>query len=397
MPSFHYIAKNAAGQEITGVLQADNELAAVRALDEKKLFPVQVEAQESAGRRRGRRINAGELGILYGQLSDLLKSGVPLMRSLETLARAGTNAKMVAAITAVKDDVAAGKTLADSMASRPEVFEPLHCAMIRAGERAGFLEDVLVNLATFLERQDELRGKVRGAMVYPIVLCGIGAVMLLGILTILVPKFKGFFKDMPLPAPTVVLFGFSDLLVNNLLAVLAVTVVVVLGVRALLKSDAGRMTWDAWRLKIPVLGKTILMVSITRFCRILGTMLANGVPILQSLAISKDATGCLALSACVEKAAESVKGGQPLAEPLKSSGLFPPEIIEMIAVAEESNQLEKVLVQIADTVERRTNRKVDQAVRLIEPLILVVMATLIGFVAVGLLYPIFTMSQAMSH
>jgi general secretion pathway protein F/type IV pilus assembly protein PilC len=176
---------------------------------------------------------------------------------------------------------------------------------------------------------------------------------------------------------------------------LGVLVLLAVGIRSLLRSERGRKTWDHWRIKVPGLGRVIRTVSITRFCRILGTMLANGVPIIQALEISKDATGSPVLAESIESATDNVRAGAALSGPLYESGLFPAEIVEMIAVAEESNQLEKVLVQIADSVERRTDRQVDAAVRLIEPLILVVIAAVIGFVAIGLMYPIFTMSQTL--
>jgi general secretion pathway protein F/type IV pilus assembly protein PilC len=193
--------------------------------------------------------------------------------------------------------------------------------------------------------------------------------------------------------PTQILFGISYTLRHNLPMVLLGVGLAVLVGRSYVRSSAGRRNWERWRMRVPLAGKALRMVAITRFCRILGTMLANGVPILQALAISRDATGSALMASSIEEAAENVRAGAPLAEPLRKSRLFPPEIVEMIAIGEESNQLEKVLVQIADTVERRTNRQVDQAVRLIEPLILILLAGIIAFVAVGLLYPVFTMGQ----
>lgn len=394
MASFQYIARTVNGQEVTGLMQAENESAVVRALDEKKLFPVQVTPQV-IGRRSlgGQKIRIRDLALLYGQLADLLRAGVPLLRSLETLGRALTNRRLAELVTLVRQDVSQGQTLADAMSQRPAAFSPLHCAMVRAGERAGFLEDVLVNLSQFLERQDELRGKVRGALIYPAVLVIIGSIVLTLVLVFLVPQFRNFFKG-SLPLPTEVLFGLSDLIRNHALMLVGAIVVAVLGVRTLLQSQWGLQTYDLLKLRVPLMGRAILMVDLTRFCRILGTMLANGVPILQSLAISKDAAGSMVLAKSIEQAAENVRAGQGLSAPLHASGLFPAEIVEMISVAEESNQLEKVLVQIADTVEKRMARQVDYAVRLVEPLILVVMAAIVGFVAFGLLYPLFTMSQA---
>jgi type II secretory pathway component PulF len=394
MASFQYIARTVNGQEVTGLMQAENESAVVRALDEKKLFPVQVTPQV-IGRRSlgGQKIRIRDLALLYGQLADLLRAGVPLLRSLETLGWALTNRRLAELVTLVRQDVSQGQTLADAMSQRPAAFSPLHCAMVRAGERAGFLEDVLVNLSQFLERQDELRGKVRGALIYPAVLVIIGSIVLTLVLVFLVPQFRNFFKG-SLPLPTEVLFGLSDLIRDHALMLVGAIVVAVLGVRTLLQSQWGLQTYDRLKLRVPLMGRAILMVDLTRFCRILGTMLANGVPILQSLAISKDAAGSMVLAKSIEQAAENVRAGQGLSAPLHASGLFPAEIVEMISVAEESNQLEKVLVQIADTVEKRMARQVDYAVRLVEPLILVVMAAIVGFVAFGLLYPLFTMSQA---
>lgn len=398
MASFQYIARKSDGQEVVGVMQADSELAVARTLDERQMFPVRITEQTQTRRSLGGRVKLRDIGVMYGQLSDLLTAGVPLMRALDILSRVGLGKRLAGLVGKVKDDVAAGETLADAMAKHPRAFTPLHAAMVRAGEKAGFLEDVLSNLSNFIERQDELRSKVRGAMIYPLVLTGIGGVLLLGVLTILVPNFKPLFANTPgvqLPAPTVLLFALSDLLSKHLWVLGLLVIVIVISIRAFLRSQTGHRLWDRWRLRIPVAGRTMKMVSITRFCRILGTMIANGVPILQALAISKDATGCTMMAESIEQAAENVRAGEPLAEPLRKGGLFPAEIVEMIAVGEESNQLEKVLIQVANTVERRTNRQVDQAVRLIEPLILVLLASAIGFVAVGLLYPIFTMSQTM--
>ncbi len=393
---YEYIARTAGGEQVTGTMQADSEAAVVRTLDDRELFPVRVEQSADAARAaRGGKVRIRDLSVFYGQLSDLLHAGVPLLRSLETLIRATSNARLVVKLRDLHDDVSEGKSLADSMADYPETFTPLHAAMVRAGEQAGFLEEVLANLGGFLERQDELRSKVRGAMIYPLVLMTIGSILMLAMLIFIVPRFEPFFAGISLPLPTVMLFAASDALTSHKWVLLSGLVLIVLAVRSVLRSQAGLRAWDRWRLKMPIIGKVICTVSVTRFCRIFGTMLANGVPILQALAISKDATGSRTLGECIETAAESVRAGDPLSDKLSESGLFPLEIIEMIAVAEESNQLEKVLVQVADTVDRRVNRQVDAAVRLIEPLILVVIAAMIGFAAVGLMYPIFTMSQTL--
>ena len=382
-------------------MQADCESAVVHALGERSLYPVNVAEQTKSGRmigaKSGGRIRRRDVGVLYGQLADLLRAGVPMLRALEIIARSGMRGRLAEIILALRQDVASGKTLTDAMAGHPGAFPTLHTAMVNAGEHAGFLEDVLTDLAGFVERQDELRNKVRGAMIYPMLLSIVGLAVVCLMLVVVVPNLKEIFVDVSdMPILTRIVFGASDLLVENTILVICVVVLGVTCIVGALKSTAGHRLWERWKLKIPILGKTICVVAITRFCRILGTMLANGVPILTALDIAKDATGSEVLGKSIEDAGDAVREGQPLADPLRASGLFPVEIVEMIAVAEESNQLDRVLVQVADTVERRTNRQVDTTVRLIEPIILVLMAIMVGAIALALLFPIFTMADQLT-
>ena len=398
MATYQYLAKTTDGREVTGLIQAETEAAAVRALDERRLFPVRVTTHERTekGFRSGR-VRSRDLAVMYGQLSDLLGADVPALRALEILSRSTINRRLAGHINRVREDVAAGKSLADAMAVFPAVFRPLHVAIVRAGERAGFLETVLANLSLFLERQDELRNKVRGAMVYPLLVMTVGMIVGIVVLAAIVPQFRDLFEDIPVPWPTRVLFAVSGGFQTAWPLVLLGAVVAVVSVWSFMASAHGRQLWDSWRLKVPVIGRIARLVAITRFCRILGMMLANGVPLLESLAISKDATGSLALAESIGEASENVRAGETLAEPLRASGFFPLEILEMIAVAEESNQLEKTLQQIADTVERRTSRQVDLGVRLIEPLILIALAAGIAVFAAALIYPIFSMAGSIGR
>ncbi|MFW6061433.1 MAG: type II secretion system F family protein, partial [Planctomycetota bacterium] len=317
------------------------------------------------------------------------------LRALETLQRTAGQGRLAVLLGEIRQQVAEGTALAETLAEHPEIFRPLHVAVLRAGERASFLEDALANLSEFIERQDELRSKIVGSLIYPAVLTGLGCAATLFVLIALVPQFRTVFAGMSQPLPTRILFAVSSALVNSWGMVLLGLVVTGGAAVVALRSEAGRQVWDRWRLKVPLTGAVTRTLAITRFCRVFGTMLTNGVPILQSLSISKDAAGSRLMAGAIQEAADAVRAGEPLTGPLTDSGLFPPEVLEMIAVAEESNQLDRVLVQIADTVERRTYRRLDQVVRLVEPLILVVIAAVIGFVALGLLYPIFTMSRTL--
>ena len=401
MPQFQYTAMTEAGQKVTGAIEAETESAALRLIEERKLFPVSVKGKGvvagQVAKPRKRRVKSRDLGLMYSQLADLLGSGVPLLRAMDTLIKSTVSPSLRDLLKEIRASVADGRTLTDSMKQYPEVFPTLHTAMIQAGERAAFMEEVLRSLAGFLERFEELRSKVLGAMIYPALLTALGTVVMIGALIFFVPRFEPLLANAQKPLPTELLFGASKMMRSHWYLL----VVGVAGMAAFvwvnLKSEKARRAMEKWRLKIPVVGNAFRLLAITRFCRILGTMLANGVPLLQALKISKDATGSTILSERIVEAAESVRDGKRLSEPLAVGGFFPEQILAMLSVAEESNKLDKVLVQIADTVERRTNRQVDQAVRLIEPVILCLVAAGIGFLALGLLLPIFTMASALGH
>lgn len=382
-------------------MEADTEAAVLRALEEKRLYPISVAGHgagasgDSARTRPRRRVKTRDVGIMYGQLADLLGSGVPLLRALDSLVKSTAAPALRDLLREIRGAVAEGKSLTDSLRQYPEIFPPLHTAMVQAGERAAFLEQVLRGLSEFLERLDELRSKVVGAMIYPALLTALGTLVMIGALIFFVPKFQPLLANVKKPLPTELLFAASTVVRSYWYLVIVGLAAVAGAVWANLRSDKARRWLERMRLKVPVVGNALRLLAITRFCRILGTMLANGVPLLHALKISRDATGSTLLSERIAEATEAVRDGKRLSEPLGVGDFFPEQILAMIAVAEESNKLDKVLVQIADTVERRTNRQVDQAVRLVEPVILCLVAAGIGFLALGLLLPIFTMASSL--
>ncbi len=394
---FSYTARTLAGDKVTGVIEADSEAAVLRVLEEKHLFPISLGGlkPKAQTKTRSRKVRTRDIGLMYGQLADLIGSGVPLLRALDSLIRSTVNAPLVALIKDIRASVAEGKSLTESMKQFPETFPPLHTAMIQAGERAAFLEQVLRSLSDFLERLDELRSKVLGAMIYPMLLVFLGSVVMVGALIFFVPKFEPLLASAKKPLPTEITFAASKLMRSHWYLIIIGMGGATAFVWTNLKTEGSRRRLEKWRMKIPVAGSAMKMLAITRFCRILGTMLVNGVPLLQALRISKDATGSSLMAERIAEATESVRDGKPLSGPLAVGGLFPDQILAMIMVAEESNKLDKVLLQIADTVERRTNRQVDQAVRLIEPAILCLVAACIGFLALALLLPIFTLAGSL--
>lgn len=399
MPKFQYTARNLSGGKVAGLIEADGEGAAIQLLERKELYPVDIwNTEDKADNRLFRgRISNRDLGVMYGQLSDLLGSGVPLLRALKSIVKSTVNKRLKGVLGDIHNSVADGKSLYESMAEHHNIFPELHTVMVQAGERASFIEEVLESLSVFLERLDELRGKVLGALIYPVMLVMLGGTVMVSALVFFVPKFEPMLAGIEKPMPTEVIFFLSES-IRNYWAIIATAIgALVAFFWSAMQSQSSKRAMERWRLKIPVAGTAMRMVAITRFCRILGTMLANGVPILQALAISRDATGSALLAENIDDAIKNVRAGEPLTEPLKGGGLFPEQVLAMISVAEESNQLQKVLLQIADSVERRTNQQVDQAVRLIEPVILCMVAAGIGFLALGLLLPIFTMASSLGQ
>src|SRR5688572_7425035 len=398
MELFRYTARTSAGERVTGTIEAESEGAVLRLLEEKDLFPIslgEAKAKTAAKSPFRRKVRNRDVGMMYGQLADLIESGVPLLRALDSLIRSTKNPALMSLLKEIRASVADGKSLTDSMRAFPETFPPLHTAMVQAGERAAFLQQVLRSLSEFLERLDELRSKVIGAMIYPMLLVALGTAVMIGALIFFVPKFEPLLASAKKPLPTELTFAASKVVRSYWYVLIFAAAGAGAFVWTSLKTEANKRRMERWRMMIPVAGTAMKMLAITRFCRILGTMLVNGVPLLQALRISKDATGSNLLAERIAEATESVRDGKPLSGPLSVGGLFPDQILAMITVAEESNKLDKVLLQIADTVERRTNRQVDQAVRLIEPAILCLVAACIGFLALALLLPIFTLAGSL--
>ena len=284
MGEFQYTARSANGSTISGTLNVESEAAVLRVLDERQLFPITVRNTDTArGQRRKAKVASRDLGVMYSQLADLLGSGVPLLRALRSLVRSTVSARLKEVLKEIQAAVSDGKSLTEALRAQPEVFSSLHIAMVQAGERASFLEQVLRGLSEFIERLDELRSKVSGAMIYPALLVVVGTLVMLGAMIFFVPKFEPLLTSVHQSIPTRLLFAFSHL-VRDYWYLLVIGVGGGGGLLwSTLNSEGGRRWLETWRFKLPVLGNVLKMVAITRFCRILGTMLANGVPMLQAL------------------------------------------------------------------------------------------------------------------
>jgi type II secretory pathway component PulF len=328
------------------------------------------------------------------QLADLLENGVPLLDSLSLLVSQCPHPALAEVLGDIRDQVAEGTPLDEAFAKHSDLFGDLTVSMVRAGSEGSFLEDALKRTAEFLEKQQELKARITGAMIYPAFLATLGVVITTLLIVFFVPKFAELFTRLEqdsggLPLPTVILLGTSDMVEQYGVFLFGGLVGLGVWLRRLAARDSGRLFIDRWKLKIPVLGPIFHGYAVSRFCRILGTLLRNGVPLLRALEISSDSAGNRLLSQAIRDAAENVSAGQTLSGPLAQCGLVPRPVMAMIRVAEEANNLDHVLVSIADGIDRNTARQIDVMIRLAEPVMLLVMGVLIGFVLIALLLPVF--------
>jgi general secretion pathway protein F/type IV pilus assembly protein PilC len=399
MPEFTYTALAQTGARSQGSLTANSEREAMAMLDARGLFPIHIALAKGSvvGKHGSHKVKSRVMAAFYAQLADLLHSGVPLLRSLELLERQSSQPALSAVLREVRARVADGTSLAEAMAQHPRAFNELAVSMVRAGQEGGFLEDVLKRIADFTEHQEDLKSKVVGALAYPVFLGTIGFLVLNALVLFFVPKFETIFKKLEeqgqLPMLTQAIVGLSHLMWRWGWALIVAVVVGVWLYLRWARSPEGRLRIDSIRLRLPGMGKIYLSLALSRFTRILGTLLHNGIPILLSLRIAKDSTGNKVLANAIDKSAENIKAGDKLAAPFTACHYFPRDVVEMIAVGEESNNLDKVLVDIAETLEKRTTRNLELFVRLLEPLMLLVMAGVTLLVVLGLLMPVFKMGQ----
>jgi general secretion pathway protein F/type IV pilus assembly protein PilC len=383
---------------VTGVISASNQREVLTQLAGRSLFPLQVDtrAAEAAQRRSTKKVKAQLMATTYSQLAGLLKSGVPLLRSIDVLRQQSSHGGLKEVLSQVYSDVEDGSTLAEAMARHPRAFGEMAVSMVRAGGEGGFLEDALLRVAQFTEQQADLKGRTVGALAYPVFLGVTGFLVVLILIVFFVPKFEDLFARLrergELPAVTEGLLATSHAFGSYGWIPLVLIVGAVVWVRGKLQTEEGKLVRDKLQLRVPVAGRIFLNLAVARFCRVLGTLLHNGVPILRSLEISASATGNRVLGVAIRDAAENVTEGQSLAGPLKQSGHFPITVTEMIAVAEESNTLDTVLGEISDGLERRTWRQLDLMVRLLEPLMLLILAAVILVVVIALLLPVLKMA-----
>ena len=398
MPDFAYTARDLQGQKITGTLSASSEREALTVLSGRSLFPLEITTEKPrAALMGGKRVRAQLMATTYAQLAALMRSGVPLLRSLGVIREQTSHQALKTVLEDVYERVEEGQTLSEAMARHPRVFSEMAISMVRAGGEGGFLEEALDRVAQFTEQQDDLRSRTIGALAYPGFLAVVGSSIVIVLVVFFVPKFADLFDSLrergELPVLTDWLLIFSETLQRWGLLIAGALLIGVLLIRTRLQTEEGLQMRDKLKLRLPLIGNVFQSLAVARFCRVLGTLLRNGVPILRSLEISRQAAGNRVLAQAIADASENISSGASLAAPLGASGYFPPAVVEMISVAEESNTLEQVLVDVAEGLERRTMRRLDLVVRLLEPIMLLVLAGVVLFVVIALLLPVIKMSS----
>ena len=399
MAEYNYRALDDRGQARTGVLEADTESGAVSRLREQGWVPLKVDAQGIRSKFKADlripglsdRINLKEIAVSSRQLATMIDAGLPLMRALSVLAEQTESKALSEKWEAVRGDVQAGMSFSGALAKHPKAFNTLYVAVIRAGETGGSLDLVLLRLADTLEKQVDLRNKIRSAMTYPIMVAIMVVLILSAILLFIIPTFKGLYADLggTLPIPTRFLLATSDIFRRFLPFLLPLFGVGVYFLKKYIDTDKGRHQWDAFKLKIPIFGELFRKVAMSRMSRTLGTLLKSGVPVLQSLQITKETTGNRIVADAIEDVENSVRQGESLARPLGRHKVVPPMVTQMLAVGEETGAVDTMLEKVANFYDSEVDATVDALTSLIEPLLIVFLGAVVGGILISLYLPMF--------
>jgi type IV pilus assembly protein PilC len=421
MPTFHYIALDQNGQETAGDLEAASEADAVNQLRQSGLYPTSVAAdgqgQAAAIKKRVKssakgktktvkvganaKVKSKSLMIFTRQLATLIDSGLPLLRGLTVLGRQEPNLVMKGTINTLADNVQTGSTFSESLQQYPRIFNKLYINMVKAGELGGVLELVLNRLAEYQEKAQKLKNKIVAAMVYPIIVMFIAAGIMVFLMLVIVPRFESIFEDMlgskdKLPPLTKFVIGFSRSLYDNIWYIIAIITASVVGWRMMAATKGGRRWIDRMKLKLPMFGDVQSKTAISRFTRTLGTLVTSGVPILQALNITRETAGNTIVSDAITKVHDAVKEGESMVAPLESSGVFPPMVISMVDVGEETGQLPEMLLKIADVYEDEVDNAVSALTSMLEPLMIVVLAVVVGTIVMALFLPLIDVIKNLS-
>jgi type IV pilus assembly protein PilC len=395
--TFAYKVRDRGGKLVSGTLEAESQAAVSTKLRQMGFAPILIEEQKtSVGKMEiklpwGGKVKQKDLAVFSRQFATMINSGLSLLRALNILSEQTENANFARVIAEVRGDVEKGMSLSQAVAKHPKVFKRLYVAMIRAGEIGGVLDSVLLRLAENLEKDLTLRQKIKSAMTYPAVVFCLVLLIMTGMLIFVVPTFKNLYRDLggDLPLPTRVLVGLSDKAKQFWYIVAAMMIGGWVGLRRWVNTEKGRGKWDAMKLRAPIFGQLVHKSALSRFARTLSVLMRSGVPILQSLEIVRETVNNTVVSNAVRDVALSVKEGESIAKPLERHRTFPPMVVQMIAVGEETGALDTMLAKIADFYDQEVEATVEALTSLIEPVLIAVMGVVVGGMVVALYMPMF--------
>jgi type IV pilus assembly protein PilC len=395
MPTFTYSARPAAGGDVRqGEIDLPSKDEVVSYLHRQRLIPVSVrEKPKQFTLSFGAGVSTRDIVIFTRQFATMINSGLPLVQSLDILAQQTENDKLQAVIKEILYDVESGNTLADALDKHPKVFTKLYVNMVAAGEAGGILDTILLRLATFLEKNDALVRKIKGAMIYPAVIFGVAGAAVLILLIFVIPTFQNMFAaaGVPLPLPTQIVIGLSQFLQDYWWALAAGTVGTAFAIRQFYRTSGGQLTIDSLMLRLPIVGDLQRKAAVARFTRTLGTLVSSGVSILEGLEITAKTAGNRVIHDAVMGSRASIAGGETISGPLKQSGVFPPMVVQMINVGEQTGGLDEMLSKIADFYDEEVDAAVSALLAAMEPLMIVVLGVVVGGMIVAMYLPIFDM------
>ena len=397
MPLFEYTARNSTGQIQKGQLEAQSTEEVSAHVRKNRMILVSVrQAPKAIKLGMGPRIKTRDIVIFTRQFATMINAGLPLVQSLTILAQQSENKALQEVTRAVVYDVEAGNTLADAFAKHPKAFSDLYVNMVAAGEAGGILDTILLRLAIFLEKNDALIRKVKGAMIYPGVILSVAGIAIAVLLVFVIPTFQEMFAsvNMELPLPTRVVIGLSDGLITYWWVILAAIGLGIFGIRKYYGTPVGRKNLDTMLLRAPVLGDIIRKSAVSRFTRTLGTLISSGVSILDGLEITAKTSGNRVVHDAVMESRQSIAGVETIAAPLERSKVFPPMVISMIAVGEQTGGLDEMLAKIADFYDEEVDVAVSALLSLMEPVMIVVLGVIVGGMVIAMYLPIFDMMNA---
>lgn len=427
MPKYDYVAMDAKGKEVTGALEVDSLNAAIARVREMGLFPTNVTEATGKDRkpnravasptmsaaksaRKGMKLNLSlggggvrtkVLSSFTRQLATLIDAGLPLLRGLDVLRKQEKNAILKQTLAQLTEAVEGGSTFSEALAQHPKIFNKLYVNMVRAGEAGGVMDVTLMRLADFQEKAQKIKGKVVSAMVYPSVVMFVAVGILTFLMVVIVPKFQEIFRDLlegkEMPFLTLWVMKASNIIKNQFLFVVGVIAAAVIAVKLFGKTENGRLVIDRIKLKLPIFGQLLSKAGIARFSRTLGTLIASGVPILQALNIVRDTAGNAVIANAVSRVHDAVKEGERVTQPLEASKVFPPMVLSMVDVGEETGALPDMLMKIADVYDDEVDNAVGALTSLLEPIMIVFLAVVVGTIVIAMFLPLISIVSTMGQ